>query len=132
MTLAPLLAGGPTVTLHALAALAAFVLGGVQLVLPKGTARHRLMGRAWVVLTGAVAGSSLAIHTIRQFGPFSVIHLLSLLTLAALPIGVRAARRGDIGRHRRVMTGLVCGALLIAGFFSLAPGRIMHAVVFGP
>jgi uncharacterized membrane protein len=25
-----------------------------------------------------------------------------------------------------------CGALVIAGLFTLLPGRIMHAVVFGP
>lgn len=131
MSFAPLLAGGPTITLHALAALAAFALGVTQLALPKGSARHRVMGWAWVVLIAAVAASSFAIHSIRQFGPFSVIHLLALFTLAVLPIGVLAARRGDVGRHRRVMIGLFCGALLIAGFFSLAPGRIMHAVVFG-
>jgi uncharacterized membrane protein len=29
------------------------------------------------------------------------------------------------------MIGLFAGALLIAGIFTLLPGRIMHAVVFG-
>jgi uncharacterized membrane protein len=30
------------------------------------------------------------------------------------------------------MVGLFVGALLIAGAFTLLPGRIMHAVAFGP
>jgi uncharacterized membrane protein len=29
------------------------------------------------------------------------------------------------------MIGLFSGALVIAGLFTLLPGRIMHAVVFG-
>jgi len=29
------------------------------------------------------------------------------------------------------MTAFALGALVIAGLFTLAPGRIMHAVVFG-
>jgi uncharacterized membrane protein len=29
------------------------------------------------------------------------------------------------------MIGLFCGALLIAGLFTLMPGRIMHKVLFG-
>jgi uncharacterized membrane protein len=30
------------------------------------------------------------------------------------------------------MTGLFMGALVIAGVFTFLPGRIMHAVAFGP
>jgi uncharacterized membrane protein len=33
--------------------------------------------------------------------------------------------------HRSAMLGLFLGALVIAGLFTLVPGRIMHAVVFG-
>jgi uncharacterized membrane protein len=29
------------------------------------------------------------------------------------------------------MIGIFCGALVIAGLFTLVPGRIMHAVLFG-
>jgi uncharacterized membrane protein len=48
-----------------------------------------------------------------------------------LPIGVLAAHRHEVERHRRTMIGLFFGALVIAGLFTLWPGRIMHAVVFG-
>tara|TARA_B100000214_G_scaffold306732_1_gene237827 strand:- start:247 stop:411 length:165 start_codon:yes stop_codon:yes gene_type:complete len=40
---------------HALAAIAAMVLGAAQLASAKGTARHRTLGRAWVGLMSYVA-----------------------------------------------------------------------------
>ena len=40
---------------HALAAVAAVVLGGVQLASAKGTARHRALRSAWVGLMTYVA-----------------------------------------------------------------------------
>jgi uncharacterized membrane protein len=129
--LAPLLHAPPVTVLHAACALAGFVLGVVQLAGPKGTTAHRVIGWAWVLLLGTVAVSSFAINDIRQFGPFSPIHLLSVMTLVMLPIGVMRARQHRAKAHGRMMTGLFVGALLIAGLFTLAPGRIMHAVVFG-
>jgi uncharacterized membrane protein len=42
------------------------------------------------------------------------------------------AHRHDVNGHRRVMVLTFTGALVIAGLFTLLPGRIMHAVVFGP
>ena len=78
-----------------------------------------------------VAASSFWIHQIRLLGPWSPIHLLSIFTLAIVPIGVWRARRHDVAGHRRTMVLTFCGALVIAGLFTLLPGRIMHAVVFG-
>ncbi len=79
-----------------------------------------------------VAMSSLFIHTIRLWGPWSPIHLLSLLVLATLPLALWHARCHDVRRHRQAMPMLFTGALVIAGAFTLLPGRIMNAVVFGP
>ena len=80
----------------------------------------------------AVVGlSSFWIHQLRLWGPWSPIHLLSIFTLAMLPLAVWAAHRHAVDRHRRAMTGLFFGALVIAGLFTLMPGRIMHKVVFG-
>jgi uncharacterized membrane protein len=42
------------------------------------------------------------------------------------------ARRHDVTGHRLTMIFTFSGALVIAGLFTLLPGRIMHAVVFGP
>ena len=131
MSLAPLLDAAPQIPLHAFAAMAAFALGVVQLVAPKGTLPHRTLGWIWVALMAVVAVSSFWIHQIRAFGPWSPIHLLSLFTLAMLPLGVWRARRHNVGGHGRVMILIFSGGLVIAGLFTLLPGRIMHAAIFG-
>jgi uncharacterized membrane protein len=132
MNLAPLLDAAPAIPLHAFAAMAAFVLGTVQLTAPKGTLPHRTLGWIWVILMVIVAGSSFWIHQIRLLGPWSPIHLLSIFTLVTLPLGVWMAHRHRVADHRRIMILMFSGALVIAGLFTLMPGRIMHAVVFGP
>jgi uncharacterized membrane protein len=131
MTLAPLLQASPAIQVHAFAAMAAFVLGGIQLAAPKGTLPHRTLGWIWVGLMLVVSITAFFIHQIRLWGPWSPIHLLAIFTLIMLPLGVVAARRHAVERHRLAMIGLFTGALVIAGIFTLAPGRIMHAVVFG-
>ena len=132
MTLAPLLAAPAVIQWHAYAALGAFGLGVVQFAAPKGTIPHRVFGWIWATLLFVVAISSFFIHEIRLWGPWSPIHLLSLFTLIMLPLAVLNARRHEVEKHRWAMTGLFLGALVIAGAFTLLPGRIMHAVVFGP
>jgi uncharacterized membrane protein len=132
MNLAPLLNAAPAIPLHAFAAMTAFILGTVQLTAPKGTLPHRTLGWIWVVLMAIVAGSSFWIHQIRLLGPWSPIHLLSIFTLVTLPLGVWMAHRHRVADHRRIMILMFSGALVIAGLFTLLPGRIMHAVVFGP
>jgi uncharacterized membrane protein len=132
MSLAPLLDAAPAIPPHAFAAMAAFVLGLVQFGAPKGTLPHRTIGWIWVLLMAGVALSSFWIHQIRLFGPWSPIHLLSIFTLVMLPLGVWMAHRHRVVAHRSFMIGIFSGALVVAGLFTLLPGRIMHAVVFGP
>jgi uncharacterized membrane protein len=131
MTLAPLLEAAPAIPLHAFAAMGAFVLGLVQFAAPKGTLPHRTLGFIWVGLMLVVAGSSFWIHQIRLVGPWSPIHLLSIFTLVMLVMGVIAAHRHDVRHHKIAMISIFAGALVIAGLFTLVPGRIMHAVIFG-
>jgi uncharacterized membrane protein len=131
VSLAPLLDAAPQIPLHAFAAMAAFGLGVVQLVAPKGTLPHRTLGWIWVALMATVAASSFWIHQIRLLGPWSPIHLLSIFTLAMVPLGVWKAHRHQVADHRRIMILIFSGAPVIAGLFTLLPGRIMHAVVFG-
>jgi uncharacterized membrane protein len=132
MTLAPLLTASPAIQLHAFAAMGAFALGVVQLSAPKGTIPHRTIGWIWVLLMLAVSISAFWIHTIRLWGPWSPIHLLAIFTLVMLPLAVLYARRHRVAQHRLAMISIFFGALVIAGLFTLVPGRIMHAVVFGP
>jgi len=93
--------------------------------------RHRAVGYCWVVLMLVVVVPSFWIHTIRQVGPFSWIHLLSIYTLVMLPMGIAHAKAHRVTAHRNTMLGLFFGALVIAGVFTLWPGRVMHEVVFG-
>jgi uncharacterized membrane protein len=132
MSLAPLLHAAPAIPLHAFAAMAAFGLGVVQFAAPKGTLPHRTLGFIWVALMLTVAVSSFWINQIRLVGPWSPIHLLSIFTLVMLPLAVWKAHRHEVAAHRRIMISLFLGALVVAGLLTLLPGRIMHAVVFGP
>jgi uncharacterized membrane protein len=131
MSLDPLLAAPVVVQVHAFAAMAAFALGIVQLAGPKGTLPHRTLGYVWVGLMLVIAASSFAIQGLRQLGPFSAIHLLSVMVLVLAPLAVLAARRHKVGTHSRAMVSIFAGALVVAGLFTLVPGRIMHRVVFG-
>ncbi|KKB08004.1 DUF2306 domain-containing protein [Devosia chinhatensis] len=132
MSLEPLLSASPTIQIHAFAAMGAFVLGGIVLFRRKGDGPHRRLGRFWVILMLVTALSSLFIWQTRTFGLFSPIHLLSLLTLGSLWLGILYARRRNIRAHMAVMQSLYLGALVIAGWFTFMPGRIMNKVVFGP
>jgi uncharacterized membrane protein len=42
------------------------------------------------------------------------------------------AHRRRVADHRRIMIFIFSGALVIAGLFTLVPGRIMHVDLFGP
>ena len=132
VSLAPLLDAAPAIPLHAFAAMTAFLVGVVQLAAPKGTLPHRTLGWFWISLMVLVAVSSFWIHDIRLVGPWSPIHLLSIFTLVVVPIGAWMAHRHRVADHRRIMILTFSGALLIAGLFTLVPGRIMHKVLFGP
>ena len=131
MTLEPLLNAAPIIQVHAFAAMGAFALGIVQFAAPKGTLPHRTIGWIWVALMATIAISSFWIHSIRMFGPFSLIHLLSIFTLVMLPLAVLRAHRHQVPQHRKAMISIFVGALVIAGAFTFLPGRIMHAVAVG-
>tara|TARA_B100001248_G_scaffold15149_1_gene10115 strand:+ start:78 stop:476 length:399 start_codon:yes stop_codon:yes gene_type:complete len=131
MTLDPFLAAPQPIPVHAIAALVAMVLDGLQLWEPKGTRNHRTLGYIWVGLMAIVAFSGFFIHGLKLVRPFSPIHLLSVLTLASLWYAIRAARRGDIKRHCQTMVALFWMALILAGFFIFWPGWVMYQVVTG-
>ena len=107
---------------------------------PLNTPAETVPAIAWVVtgfpgtsvtLMLIVSISAFFIHQIRMWGPWSPIHLLAVYTLIMLPVGVIAAHRHVIERHRRTMVGIFIGGLVIAGVFTFYPGRIMYHVVFG-
>lgn len=118
------------IQLHIVAALAALLLGTVQLVGIKGTGLHRLIGWSWVVAMVTVAVSSLFIRQINP-GAFSWIHLLSGWTLIALPMAIFAIRKGRVRSHAGGMTWTFVGGLIVAGAFTFLPGRLLWEVFFG-
>ncbi len=133
MSLSPLLNAPLVVQLHAFAAIAALGLGIVQLAAPKGTLPHRALGWVWVVLLLAISISSFWIHghSWRLWRTWSPIHLLSILAPIMLIVGIVSARRHNIVSHKITMVSIFIGALVIAGAFTLVPGRLMHQAVFG-
>ena len=112
-------------------AMIAIILGGIQLSMKKGGAIHKLLGRIWVGLMLIVAITSFFIHEIRLWGAYSPIHLLSLWTIFILGVGIYYARVGNIKRHKQVMIALYFFALILTGFFTLMPGRVMHQILIG-
>jgi uncharacterized membrane protein len=48
-----------------------------------------------------------------------------------LPLAVWRAHTHRVADHRLIMTLLFTGALVVAGLFTLLPGRTMHAVLLG-
>ena len=116
----------PVILIHLATALAAVVVGAAMFLFRKGTPLHRISGRVWLLLMVITA---LASFGIRHNGSFSWIHLLSLMTLYSLFQAVRSIRGRDIARHRRFVTGAYAG-LVIAGLFTLAPGRRLGYLVW--
>ncbi|MEP5154941.1 DUF2306 domain-containing protein [Planktotalea sp.] len=114
---------------HVVAAIFSVALTPVMLLRRKGDKLHKISGRIWVFAMAFTALSSFAINDIRLVGPFSPIHLLSLLTLHSLFAAIRSARAGRITEHKKNIFGAMAG-LYGAGLFTLLPGRLMSQVLF--
>lgn len=131
MSLDPLLSEGFVIASHALAAIAALLLGAVQFAAPKGTLPHRTLGYVWAGLMLYIAIGSFWIAELRLWGRWSPIHLLSVLVIVTVPLAVWRAHCGEVKAHKYGMITLFSLALVVTGLFTLWPGRIMHEVVFG-
>lgn len=122
---------GLTIEVHVVCAVLAVVLGPVALFRLSRDWVHRWAGRVWVMAMLGVALSSLFIHTIRVIGPFSPIHILSVVTLVGLAKAIGHLIRREFAAHGRAMRALYLQSLVIAGVFTFLPGRRMNAVLFG-
>ncbi len=138
MSWTPLLEAPAVIQIHAFGAMAAIILGVVQIVAPKGTLPHRAIGAVWLALMAVIAVSSIFVRpalieglALREW--FSPIHLFTLLTFYALGQGIYLLARGGAGLkyHSRPFIGLFIGGLVVAGVLAFLPGRIMHHVAFG-
>ena len=118
------------IRLHLTAAVTALLIGIALMMRVKGTGLHKALGWTWVIAMGVTAVSSLFIRQLNH-GHFSFIHLLSGWTLVGLPGAVYAIKRGKVATHRKAMTGMFVGGLLLAGLFAFIPGRLLWAMFLG-
>lgn len=118
------------VQIHLVTAMIALVLGIFMWLQPKGTPRHKLIGRVFVVLMLLTAISAIFIRDINR-GSFSWIHIFVPVTLLGAWQAIYYIRRKDVKRHIRSVKGLFFGALLIPGFFAFMPGRRLWMIFFG-
>ena len=128
---APLFEASFIVQTHVYSAVLSLVLGIWIMFGTKGTKLHKTMGKVWVIALLSTAVSSFWLHGIKLIGPFSPIHLLSILAIYSVIRGVQHARAGHIQQHQKVMKGLFYYALIGAGLFTLLPGRLMHQLILG-
>ena len=115
---------------HLAAILTALALTPIQLLRRRGDSQHRLLGRVWVIAIFLAAAFSFLVHTINR-GGFSFIHLLSAYVIVAAPVIWWSARTHRVALHRGNVRGMVTGALLIAGVFTLPFGRLLGVWLFG-
>ncbi|WP_394693488.1 DUF2306 domain-containing protein [Hyphobacterium sp.] len=135
MDFEPMQAASLAIQLHFYTVVPAFVLGTVQMALPKGTPLHRWNGYVYMALMMITATAAIFIPSFmesgRVFGHFGFIHLFVPLTYVSVPLALYNARKGNIRAHRGAMIGLYIGGILIAGGLAFMPGRIMHDMFFG-
>lgn len=117
----------PIVVVHTLAALAAMAVGAAVFLRRKGTPAHAWLGRAWVGLMLAVTLSTI---WIKGDGRYSWIHILSVVVTALLALGVYWALTGRIEGHRKLMTRVYLGALVVTGAFTLLPQRLLGKMLW--
>lgn len=95
----------------------------------RGDRIHRWLGWVWAISMFVTAILSFDIRLINR-GSFSVIHILSLMTLIGVPVLIISGRRRDLKRHRGQARSFVIGALLVAGFFTFPFNRLLGSWLF--
>jgi uncharacterized membrane protein len=126
----------PTIAIHMSAAITAVLLGPLALWARLGrTTRprlHRALGYAWVTCMVAAALSAVFI---RDFGlpniaGYTPIHLLIPLTFFSLYRAFQYLLAGNFQGHRKSMQWLYFSACLVAGAFTLLPGRYLGHLIW--
>lgn len=118
---------------HLLTVVPCIFLGAYLLLAKKGGKIHRKLGMGYMVLM--VITAILALFMEARVGPkwldhFGYIHLFSILVLWTVPTALIQVKKGNIKSHQRKMVLLYLGAIVIAGGFTLAPGRYLNELFF--
>jgi uncharacterized membrane protein len=124
----------PIVLIHLCIILPCVVFGTYLIFAKKGTQFHKTIGKVYMILMGITGILTLFIPAQvgqRIFNHFGALHLLSILTIYAVPRAWFAIKRGDVKTHKSAMIRLYIGGIIIAGGFAiLAPGRYLHTLFF--
>jgi uncharacterized membrane protein len=126
----------PTIAIHTSAAITAVLLGPFALWARLGrTTRprlHRALGYAWVTCMLAAALSALFIRDFRlpNIGGYTPIHLLIPLTFFSLFRAFVYVHQGNVLGHRKTMQWLYFSACIVAGAFTLLPGRYLGHLIW--
>lgn len=119
---------------HLVTVVPCIFIGAYLLLVQKGTPIHRKLGKVYMVLmlfTAIVTLFMPAAVGVRFLNHFGWIYLFSFLTLWTVPTAYTAIRKENVKAHKRKMVLLYFGAIMIAGGFTLAPGRYLNEVFFG-
>ncbi|MDI9313482.1 MAG: DUF2306 domain-containing protein [Hydrotalea sp.] len=126
------------IRVHLFLALLAIALGLSQFWLRKGTWRHKIVGYFFVVFVASLSIASFFIKSLFPalglgwlFFGFSPLHLLSIYVLYSLGQAMWAIKHGDVKTHERAMKGIFFYGIIVAGIFTLMPGRLLFRVFFG-
>jgi uncharacterized membrane protein len=123
------------VYIHLAALLPAILIGTYLMLARKGSPVHKSLGKVYMVLMGFTGVWTLFMPSAEPdplFHHFGWLHLLSGLTIWAVPTAWKAARTGDIRGHKSAMIQLYVGGILIAGSWAvLGQGRLLNDWIFG-
>ena len=119
------------------AALGAVVVGPIALWARNGSTQrphiHRAFGYAWVTLMVLAATSALFVRDflLPNLGGYTLLHAFVPVVFFSLFRAFYYLVKGNIRGHRKTMQGLYIGACVVAGGFTLLPGRYLGQLVLG-
>lgn len=121
------------VATHATAASLSLTLGGYQLVRRRrGDRVHRLLGRVWVGAMYVMLVTAMFVRPV-SLRRFDVFQVLAVFTFCTLTIGLLAAMRGQVEKHRGYLTGSYLGVVgAFVGAVAVPQRDIPQLVVHRP
>ena len=121
----------PLIAFHMSSAIAATSVGALTLWARRSASPrpllHRIAGYAFVLLMLGTAISALFIRnfSLPNWSGFTPIHLLVPVTLGGLGLSFWHLAHRRIDKHRSIMRKLYIGSCVVAGLFTLVPGRLL-------
>lgn len=119
----PFIEASLAIKIHIVAALIAVALTPFALWRERRDKLHKIFGYSWISAMTVTALSSFAITSFGVIGPFSPLHLLSILALWSMFTAVRHAIRGEIRQHQQALRNLATFGLGLPLVLNFLPER---------